>query len=314
MAQDTLGRPLADLRISVTDRCNFRCPYCMPAERFGAAYKFLPREEILTFEEIARLARLACRLGARKIRLTGGEPLLRDGLTDLVGMLAGIEGLQDLTLTTNGYHLAAMAEPLKRAGLHRVTVSLDSLDQEVFQRLNGRGMDPERILAGIGAAGRAGLRPLKVNAVVVRGVNDDSVVDLARYFRGTGVLMRFIEYMDVGSLNGWRMDQVVPAREILARIATAYPLEPVPSSYRGEVARRYRYLDGQGEIGMIASVTAPFCGDCTRARLSTDGKLYTCLFGTHGTDLRGPMRAGAADRELLDLMDGAWRRRTDRYS
>ena len=314
MLQDTLGRPLKDLRISVTDRCNFRCPYCMPAEKFGAAYTFLPKEEILSFEEITRLARLFVELGARKVRLTGGEPLLRDRLDLLVEQIAGIEGVQDLALTTNGSLLAGRARGLRDAGLSRVTVSLDSLDEAVFQKMSGRGASLKAVLAGIEAAEEAGLTPIKINAVVQRGANDETLVDLARRFKGTGHIVRFIEYMDVGSLNGWKLDQVVPASEILARIGSVFPLEPVRAGYKGEVARRYRYSDGSGEIGVIASVTGPFCGDCTRARLSTDGKLYTCLFGTHGADLKGPMREGASDIELQGLLRGAWTDRSDRYS
>ena len=314
MPLDKLSRPLKDLRLSVTDRCNFRCPYCMPAETYGESYRFLPREEILSFEEISRLTRLCVELGAEKVRLTGGEPLLRESLPVLIGQLAAIPGVADLTLTTNGYLLAEHAVALRRAGLGRVTVSLDSLDEDVFAALNGRGFGPARVLEGIAAAERAGLAPIKVNAVVVRGVNDASIVDLARRFRGTGHIMRFIEFMDVGNINGWKPEQVVPASEILSRIAAVFPLEPAEPNYRGEVARRYAYRDGTGEIGIIASVTQPFCGDCTRARLSTDGRLFTCLFGTQGTDLRGPMRAGASDAELRDIILGVWTRRTDRYS
>jgi len=314
MPLDKLSRPLKDLRLSVTDRCNFRCPYCMPAETYGESYRFLPREEILSFEEISRLTRLCVELGAEKVRLTGGEPLLRESLPVLIAQLAAIPGVADLTLTTNGYLLEQHAVALRRAGLGRVTVSLDSLDEDVFAALNGRGFGPARVLEGIAAAERAGLAPIKVNAVVVRGVNDASIVDLARRFRGTGHIMRFIEFMDVGNINGWEPEQVVPASEILSRIAAVFPLEPAEPNYRGEVARRYAYRDGTGEIGIIASVTQPFCGDCSRARLSTDGRLFTCLFGTQGTDLRGPMRAGASDAELRDIILGVWTRRTDRYS
>ncbi|HEY3175867.1 MAG TPA: GTP 3',8-cyclase MoaA [Candidatus Polarisedimenticolia bacterium] len=314
MVRDSLDRQLKDLRISVTDRCNFRCPYCMPAGSFGPSYRFLPREELLTFEEIARLTRLFTLLGATKIRLTGGEPLLRDGLPILVNRIHGIEGVRDLALTTNGYLLAELALPLRQAGLGRVTVSLDSLDEEAFGTMNGRAYGPERVLAGIRAAESAGLSPIKINAVVQRGVNEHTLVDLARRFRGTPHIVRFIEYMDVGNINGWRMDHVVPASEIVARLEEAFPLEPIEPNYSGEVALRYRYLDAAGEIGIIASVTRPFCGDCTRARLSTEGKLYTCLFGTEGTDLKGPLRSGATDEELTGLITDAWRRRSDRYS
>lgn len=311
---DRLGRRLRDLRVSVTDRCNFRCPYCMPAEIFGESYEFLPRAEILTFEEIERLGRLFVTLGVEKIRITGGEPLLRREVEVLVGRLARIEGAVDLTLTTNGYLLPHKAGALKEAGLHRLTVSLDSLDDEVFKRMNGRGYDVERVIEGIRTAEAAGFHPIKINAVVQRGVNDHTVVDLARYFHGTGHIVRFIEYMDVGTRNGWDLAQVLPAAEIVARIHAEMPLEAIAPNYTGEVARRYRYLDGGGEIGVIASVTQPFCGDCTRARLSTDGKVYTCLFAGRGTDLRGPMRAGADDGELLALISGIWRDREDRYS
>jgi cyclic pyranopterin phosphate synthase len=312
--RDRLNRPFRDLRISVTDRCNFRCPYCMPAEVFGDRYEFLPRSELLTFEEIARLARLFVGLGVRKIRLTGGEPLLRQGLERLIALLARIDGVEDLALTTNGYFLAQKAPALKEAGLHRVTVSLDSLDEEVFKRMNGRGYGPERVLQGIQKAAEVGLRPIKINAVVQRGVNDHTLVDLARYFKGTGHIVRFIEYMDVGNLNGWRLEEVVPAAEILARIHAEMPLEPLEPHYRGEVASRYRYRDGSGEIGLVASVTQPFCRDCTRVRLSTNGQVFTCLFASQGIDLRGPLRAGATDDELRDLITGIWSCRADRYS
>ncbi len=312
--RDVFGRPVRDLRVSVTDRCNFRCPYCMPAEIYGESYEFLTRAELLTFEEIARLSRIFVGLGVTKIRLTGGEPLVRNGLEHLVELVAGIEGLQDLTLTTNGYLLAQKARALKDAGLQRITVSLDSLDDEVFKAMNGRGFGIKRVLEGIRAAEEVGLHPIKINAVVQRGVNDHTLVELARYFKGTGHIMRFIEYMDVGNLNGWKLDHVVSADEIAERINAGLPLEPMDPNYTGEVALRYRYRDGGGEIGIIASVTKPFCGDCTRARLSTDGKLYTCLFASGGTDLRRPMREGASDDDLRELIAGAWRRREDRYS
>ena len=311
---DQLGRPLRDLRISVTDRCNFRCPYCMPAEVFGARYKFLPKSEVLSYEEIARAAALFADLGVRKIRLTGGEPLVRSDVERLVAMLAATPGIDDLAMTTNGYLLADHAKRLAEAGLHRISVSLDSLDDEVFGAMNGRGYGVARVLEGIAAAEAAGLRPIKIDAVVQRGVNDDSVVDLARRFKGTGHIVRFIEYMDVGNLNGWRSEDVVPAAEIIERIGAAFPIEPVSPNYFGEVARRWRYTDGDGEIGVITSVTAPFCGACTRARLSPEGKVFTCLFGTEGRDLRGPMRDGASDAELADIIGGTWRAREDRYS
>ncbi|MCK6460818.1 MAG: GTP 3',8-cyclase MoaA [Planctomycetes bacterium] len=312
--KDRLGRGLRDLRISVTDRCNFRCPYCMPEEVFHGAYPFLPKAQILTFEEVERIARAAVGLGVKKLRITGGEPLLRADLPALVALLARIEGVEDLSLTTNGFLLAGYAATLREAGLRRVTVSLDSLDEATFKAMNGRRSGVAPVLAGIEAAEREGLFPLKINCVVKRGVNDHGIVDLARRFRGTGHILRFIEYMDVGTLNGWRMDDVVPAKEIVARIGAEFPLEPVDPNYAGETANRYRYLDGQGEIGVIASVTEPFCGGCTRARLSCDGQIYTCLFAAKGTDLRGPLRAGATDAELAGLLAGIWAARTDRYS
>lgn len=312
--KDRFGRPIRDLRVSVTDRCNFRCPYCMPAEIYGEKYEFLPRAELLTFEEIARLTRIFVGLGVTKIRLTGGEPLVRNGFEQLVALIAGVEGIRDLTLTTNGYLLAQKAQALKEAGLHRITVSLDSLDDEVFREMNGRGYGTQRVLEGIRKAEEVGLGPIKINAVVKRGLNDHTLLDLARYFKGTGHIVRFIEYMDVGNLNGWKLDHVVSADEIAEKINAEMPLELIEANYKGEVALRYRYRDGDGEIGVIASVTKPFCGDCTRARLSTDGKLYTCLFANYGNDLRGPMRGGASDDDLRDLITGVWGRREDRYS
>ena len=312
--RDKFGRPVRDLRVSVTDKCNFRCPYCMPSEIYGEKYEFLPKVELLTFEEIARLTGVFVQLGVTKIRLTGGEPLVRNGFEHLVAMVASINGIKDLTVTTNGYLLAQKAQALKDAGLQRVTVSLDSLDEEVFKRMNGRGYGTKRVLEGIKKAEDVGLHPIKINAVVQKGVNDHTVADLARYFKGTGHIVRFIEYMDVGNLNGWKMDEVVPADDIVQKINAEMPLEPIEPNYTGEVALRYKYLDGGGEIGIIASVTKPFCGDCTRARLSTDGKLYTCLFASYGTDLRGPLRAGASDDDLRDLLKGVWGRRDDRYS
>ncbi len=311
---DTLGRALRDLRISVTDRCNFRCTYCMPAEVYGERYRFLPRAELLTYEEIARLTRLFVELGVRKVRVTGGEPLVRTEVEHLVALLSATEGVEDLTMTTNGYLLAGRAAALRDAGLHRVTVSLDSLDPEVFGAMNGRAYGPDRVLEGIGAAEKAGLAPIKINAVVHRGVNDHTAVDLARYFQGTGHIVRFIEYMDVGNLNGWRQEQVVPTAELVERINAVMPIAPVESAYSGEVASRYRYLDGSGEVGFISSVSQPFCGDCTRVRLSPEGKVYTCLFASQGLDLRAPLRSGADDEELLDTIAGLWRVRTDRYS
>jgi GTP 3',8-cyclase len=316
---DTRNRPLRDLRISVTDRCNFRCPYCMPAEVYGERYEFLPRAQILSFEEIERLARVFVDLGIAKVRLTGGEPLVRNRLPYLVERLAAIEGLDDLALTTNGYLLAGLADDLAKAGLRRITVSLDSLDEDVFRAMSGggrgRGNDgPGPVLDGIEAAAAAGLAPVKINCVVQRGVNDHTLIDLARHFRGTGHIVRFIEFMDVGTLNGWELSQVVTAREIIERIDAELPLEPAEPNYRGEVARRWRYRDGSGEIGVIASVSEPFCGDCTRARLSTEGRLVTCLFAAGGADLRGPMRDGASDEQLSGLIASVWSGRIDRYS
>jgi GTP 3',8-cyclase len=309
---DTFGRPLRDLRISVTDRCNFRCVYCMPKEVFGHDYRFLPRRELLTFEEIERVSRVFVALGVHKLRITGGEPLLRRDLEVLIGQLAALGDL-DLTLTTNGALLAQKAQALADAGLTRVTVSLDSLDDEVFRAMNDVDFPVARVLGGIDAAAAAGL-PVKVNVVVKRGLNESSILDIARRFRGTGHVVRFIEFMDVGATNGWRLDDVVPAAEIVQMIGAELPLEPVEPDYRGEVAQRYRYRDGSGEIGVIASVTQPFCGDCTRARLSADGKLYTCLFAIRGHDLRAALRAGADDAQLDDAIRAVWERRTDRYS
>jgi GTP 3',8-cyclase len=311
--QDALGRPVRDLRISVTDRCNFRCVYCMPKEVYGRDYQFLERRELLTFEEIERLTRAFASLGVEKVRLTGGEPLLRRELERLVAMLAEIPGL-DLTVTTNGSLLPQKAQTLADAGLRRVTVSLDSLDDEVFRAMNDVDVPVERVLAGIEAAAAVGLAPVKVNMVVKRGVNDDSMLPMARYFRESGHILRFIEYMDVGHTNGWRLDDVVPAAEIVATVGAELPLEPVEPNYPGEVARRYRYADGSGEIGVIASVTQPFCGACTRARLSAEGRLYTCLFATQGQDLRSLLRSGATHAELREALSSAWRSRSDRYS
>jgi cyclic pyranopterin phosphate synthase len=310
--EDTFHRPLRDLRVSITDRCNFRCVYCMPKEVYGRDYAFLPRRDLLTFEEIARLAQVFAGLGVEKIRLTGGEPLIRRDVEHLVEMLAEIPGL-DLTLTTNGAALVQKAQALKDAGLGRITVSLDSLDDDVFRAMNDVDFPVQTVLDGIEEASAAGL-PVKVNVVVKRGVNEDSVLPMARHFRDRGHIVRFIEYMDVGHTNGWRLDDVVPAADIVAAIDTELPLEPLPPGYPGEVAERYRYRDGSGEIGVIASVTRPFCGACTRARLSADGSLYTCLFATTGHDLRGLMREGAGDDEITAALGGIWRERTDRYS
>ena len=305
---------MRDLRVSVTDRCNFRCPYCMPAEIYGEAYEFLPRAEILTFEELTRLVGIFAELGIVKLRITGGEPLMRNDLPKLTGMLAAVDGIEDLTLTTNGYLLGQFAQALKDAGLHRITISLDSLDDEVFKAMNGRGFTTQRVLEAIQTADDVGLSPIKINCVVQKGVNDHTIVDLARHFKGTGHIVRYIEYMDVGNRNGWRSEQVVPAGEIIAKIDAEMPLEPVESNYHGEVANRYRYKDGSGEIGVIASVTKPFCGDCTRVRLSTDGRIFTCLFASKGVSLRDPMRAGATDSELREILTAIWTVRTDRYS
>jgi cyclic pyranopterin phosphate synthase len=314
LVTDALKRPLRDLRISVTDRCNFRCTYCMPKEVFGPGFAFLPREEILSFEEIARLSRIFVSLGVEKLRITGGEPLVRRDLEQLIAMLAPIPGLQDLTLTTNGSLLKKKAVALKAAGLQRITVSLDSLRDDVFMAMNDVRFPVRGVLEGIEAAAAAGLRPIKINMVVKRGVNDDDVVAMARHFRGSGHILRFIEYMDVGTTNGWQMADVVSAAEIVERIDAELPLEPIDPNYVGEVADRYRYRDGAGEIGIIASVTRPFCHDCTRARLSAEGKLYTCLFASFGHDLRALLRDGRSDEEIHAAVARLWRRRDDRYS
>ena len=312
--RDTFARPMRDLRISVMDRCNFRCPYCMPRETYHERYRFLGSHERLSFDEIVRLARLFVQLGARKLRLTGGEPLLRTNLPDLIGDLTDIPGVEDVALTTNGVLLARYATELKAAGLQRVTVSLDSLDPEVFARMSGGFAGVEDVLEGIEHARRSELTPIKINAVVQRNVNDHTVLDLVERFRGTGVIVRFIEYMDVGNRNHWSEGLVVPSKELLARIGARWPLEPLEPGYRGEVARRYAFTDGQGEVGFISSVSQPFCGDCTRSRLSSDGVLYTCLFATHGTSLRDALRGGASDDQLLELIRGVWLARSDRYS
>jgi len=310
---DTLGRPIRDLRISVTDRCNFRCVYCMPKEVFGRDYQFLERAELLSFEEIERVARIFVDLGVKKIRLTGGEPLVRRGIERLIEMLAAIDGL-DLALTTNGSMLAKRARMLKEAGLGRVTVSLDALEDDVFKAMNDVDFPVARVLEGIEAAAAVGLGPVKINMVLKREMNENSILSMARYFHGTGHILRFIEYMDVGTTNGWRLDDVVPAREVVATIDAEMPLEPVDPNYRGEVANRYRYKDGGGEVGIIASVTKPFCADCTRARISAEGKLYTCLFASRGHDLRALVRGGTSDDEVADAIASLWRVRGDRYS
>ena len=310
MTRDQFKRPLRDLRISVTDRCNFRCGYCMPGDR---TYRFLPRAELLTFEEIARLTRIFVHHGVRKLRLTGGEPLLRRDLHELVAQLAAIDGVEDLALTTNGSHLARRARALKEAGLHRVTVSLDSLQTDRFQKLVGKTADPGSVVAAIDAALAVGLK-VKVNTVVQKGVNDDELVDLAGFFRERGLEIRFIEFMDVGTLNGWKLDRVTTAEEIRDRIHQVFPNDPVPPRVAGETARRYRYRDGSGSFGVIASVTQPFCGGCNRARLSARGSLFTCLFATRGIDFRDMLRSGASDDELCERLDAIWRGRDDRYS
>ena len=310
---DSFGRPVRDLRISITDRCNFRCVYCMPKTVFGRDYPFLPRTELLSFEEITRVAKLFAGLGVKKIRLTGGEPLLRHGVEDLIAMLTAIPG-QEITLTTNGALLAQKAASLKAAGLQRVTVSLDALDDAIFRRMNDADYPVTKVLAGIEVAAAAGLAPIKVNMVVKRGVNDQEILPLARHFHGRGHILRFIEFMDVGSSNDWKLDEVVPSAEIVRRIAAELPLEPIDANYPGEVAQRWRYKDGRGEIGVISSVTRAFCDSCTRIRLSTDGKLYTCLFATQGHDLRDPLRAGASDDELASFIRTRWQQRDDRYS
>jgi cyclic pyranopterin phosphate synthase len=311
---DALRRPLHDLRISLLDRCNFRCPYCMPATEFHDDYKFLKKTDRLTHAEILQIAGVAVSLGVSKLRLTGGEPLLDKRLPELVAGLASLKGVDDLALTTNAMLLAPVAQDLADAGLHRITISLDSLDEAVFRAMSGGRGDLTTVLDGIAAAEKAGLAPLKINVVVERGVNDHTVLDLLEHFRGTGHIVRLIEYMDVGNRNGWRMNQVVPSRELLKIVQARWPLRPVDRNYPGEVARRYHYVDGQGEIGFISSVTEPFCGSCSRARLSSDGMLYTCLFATKGTDLREPLRNGADADDLADILSRIWLQRADRYS
>ncbi len=310
---DTLNRPLRDLRISVTDRCNFRCVYCMPKEIFGAGHPFLAHAEVLSFEEITRVARIFASLGVQKIRLTGGEPLVRKDLHLLVQQLAGIPGL-DLTLTTNGSLLAKKALVLKEAGLRRVTVSLDSLDDEVFKAMNDVNFPVAKVIEGMDVAASVGLGPIKVNMVVKRGLNESSILPMARFFREKGYILRFIEFMDVGHSNGWRMDDVIPSAEIVRMIDAEMPIEPLDPNYRGEVADRWRYRDGSGEIGFISSVTHAFCRDCTRIRLSAEGKLYTCLFAVKGHDLKTLLRSGASDAEVLEMISTVWGVRTDRYS
>ncbi len=310
---DTLKRPLKDLRISVIDQCNFRCPYCMPAEVFGSQYAFLKKNELLNFEEITRLVRIAADLGVHKIRLTGGEPLLRKNLDQLIKMLTDIPGIDDLALTTNGVLLPRFASALKGAGLRRLTVSMDALDNGVFQKMNGRNVDVQSVLTGIEAAAEAGLS-IKVNMVVQKGVNEGEILPMVRYFRETGHTLRFIEFMDVGNHNGWSLEQVFPSLKIVELIQAEFPLEPLNPNYRGEVARRYRYKGSEVEIGIIASVTQPFCANCTRARLSADGKLYTCLFATEGWDMREILRNGENDDDIRETLREIWVNRHDRYS
>jgi cyclic pyranopterin phosphate synthase len=309
---DTRAREMRDLRISVTDRCNFRCTYCMPREVFDSSYRFLPHDAILTFEEIARLARIFAGLGVRKIRLTGGEPLVRRDVPRLIGMLSGLP--VELTLTTNGSLLAKQARALKSAGLDRITVSLDSLDDATFRAMNDADFPVARVLEGIEAAVDAGFAPVKINMVVKRGVNDEGIVNMAERWRGTGNILRFIEYMDVGSTNGWRMDEVVPSAQVVERISQRWPLEPIDPNYPGEVAERWRYADGAGEIGVISSVTQAFCASCNRMRLSTEGSLYTCLFAQGGHDLKALLRGGATDEEIRNEIAAIWQAREDRYS
>ncbi len=311
---DKFRRPLRDLRVSVTDRCNFRCPYCMPAEIYGERYQFLPRNDLLTFEEITRIVNITVGMGVKKVRITGGEPLVRQDVEKLVSMISRINGVGDLAMTTNAYLLSGMAQTLKDAGLHRITVSMDSVDDDVFQRMNGRGFSTAKVMNGIDSAKRAGFNPIKINAVVQKGINDHTLVDLAKWCRDNGHIPRFIEYMDVGTLNEWKLDEVLPASEIVRIIGEKLPVEKLDPAYVGEVAKRYRYLDDKGEFGIISSVTEPFCGDCTRLRLSPEGRIVTCLFAETGTDLREPMRNGATDEQVLDIIQGTWRVREDRYS
>ena len=312
--KDALSRPLRDLRISVIDRCNYRCPYCMPADIYGEDFKFMPRHDWLTAGELKRIAGLFMQLGVTKLRLTGGEPLLRRDIIDIVAKLSSLSGLDDLALTTNGALLAERASDLKAAGLRRVTVSLDSLDEAVFREMSGGRGDIQSVLDGITAAQSAGLSPIKLNVVVQKGKNDHTVMGLLDHVRGSGLIVRFIEYMDVGTLNGWTLDEVVSSRELVEKISARWPLQPLDRNYLGEVAQRYAFLDGQGEIGFVSSVSEPFCGACHRARLSADGTIYTCLFASEGINLRGPLRGGASDGDLVGLLQNIWRQRTDRYS
>ena len=311
---DSYGRPLKDLRISVTDRCNFRCPYCMPAEVYGERYKFISRENLLTFEEIVRITSILVELGVEKVRITGGEPLVRQDVDKLIAMISELEGVNDLAMTTNAYLLKGFVKRLRKAGLKRITVSLDTLDEKVFQEMNGRGFGTAKVLDGISAASEEGFGPIKINSVVKKGVNDHTLIDLARWCREKGYIPRFIEYMDVGTLNGWKLDEVVSSKDIVDMISEVFPVEKDVPSYRGEVAKKYRYKDGKGEFGVISSVSQPFCGDCTRLRLTPEGMVVTCLFGEKGTDLRGPIREGRTNDDLRDILIGVWNKRKDRYS
>jgi cyclic pyranopterin phosphate synthase len=311
---DRFNRPLDNIRISVTDRCNFRCAYCMPADRFPDKHQFIPNDELLTFDEIIRLAAIFARFGVQKIRLTGGEPLVRPRLEQLVERLAAIDGIHDIAMTTNGFLLAQKAQVLRKAGLQRLNVSLDSLDNTIFRSMNGNRASVTQVLRGIDAAERAGFSPLKINTVVQRGVNDHTLIDLAMYFRERGHIVRFIEFMDAGTLNGWRYDHVVLTDELIKRIAAVLPIVPLPANYSGEVVRRFRYADGSGEIGFITSVSAPFCGSCNRLRISADGRIYTCLFAQQGVDLRHLLRSGASDEETAQKIRATWHHRDDRYS
>jgi cyclic pyranopterin phosphate synthase len=314
MIRDTCQRPLHDLRISVIDACNFRCPYCMPEANFPTNFRFLPKRQWLTFEELVRIARLSTELGVRKVRITGGEPLLRRQLPEFVRDLVALAGIEDVALTTNGYYLARDAAGLREAGLHRLNISLDAIDDEVCGKMNGRGVTAERVLDGIAAAQAVGFDRIKVNAVIRRGTNDDQVIKLATYAREQGVTLRFIEFMDVGNMNAWERAEVVPSAELVQVLDDQFGVAPLEPNYRGEVATRYGYRDGRGEVGFISSVTQPFCGDCHRARLTSNGKLYTCLFATNGVDLKEPLREGSSDDELLAILRGTWAARTDRYS
>ena len=311
---DTLKRPLHDLRISVTDRCNLRCTYCMPAEVFGERYDFLPPEQLISFDEIVRVTKIMTSLGVKKVRITGGEPLVRPNLAELIERLSKISELEDLTMTTNGLLLKANAKSLKDAGLNRITVSLDTIDSTVLGKMNGKGIGAGQILKGIESAHEVGLSPIKVNAVIERGVNEHTVIPLAQYFKNSGVILRFIEFMDVGNLNDWDQSKVVPSSELVKMIGNVMPIEPIDPAYRGEVAERWKYLDGEGELGFISSVSQPFCSDCTRIRLSADGQIYTCLFGSEGVDLKGPIRKGATNDQLRAILHDIWTLRADRYS